>query len=52
MIFGYYVTEIILDGNHAKAMLSIPGNITQIVIGLVIGVPIAKILRKYIKSNI
>ena len=52
MIFGYYVTEMILYGNHAKAMLSIPGNITQIVIGLVIGVPIAKILRKYIKSNI
>ena len=41
-----------LAGNHAKAMLSIPGNITQIVIGLVIGVPIAKILTKYIKSNI
>ena len=52
MIFGYYVTEMILYGNHAKAMLSIPGNITQIVIGLVIGVPIAKILTKYIKSNI
>ena len=52
MIFGYYVTEMMLYGNHAKAMLSIPGNITQIVIGLVIGVPIAKILRKYIKSNI
>lgn len=49
MIFGYYVTEMILYGNHAKAILSIPGNITQIVIGLIIGVPIAKVLRKYIK---
>ena len=49
MIFGYYVTEIILYGNHAKALLSIPGNITQILIGIVIGVPVAKILKKYIK---
>lgn len=51
MIFGYYVTEMILYGNHVKAMLSIPGNITQIVIGLIIGLPISKVLRKYIKVN-
>ncbi len=49
MIFGYYVTEMILYGNHAKAILSIPSNITQIIIGLVIGVPVAKVLRKYIQ---
>lgn len=50
MIFGYYITEMILYGNHAKAILSIPGNITQIVIGLIIGVPVAMILKKYIKK--
>lgn len=49
MIFGYYITEIILYGSHAKAILSIPGNITQIIIGLIIGVPVAKVVRKYIK---
>lgn len=49
MIFGYYITEVILYGNHIKAIASIPGNITQIVIGLVIGVPAAKVLKRYIK---
>lgn len=49
MIFGYYLTEMILYGNHIKALASIPGNITQIVIGLIIGVPVAKVLKKHIK---
>ncbi|CEP80816.1 ECF transporter S component [Paraclostridium sordellii] len=49
MIFGYFVTEMILYGNQIQALASIPGNITQIIIGIVIGVPIAKILKKYIK---
>lgn len=49
MIFGYFVTEMILYGNYIQAMSSIPGNITQIVIGIIIGVPIAKILKKHIK---
>ncbi len=49
MIFGYYITEIILYGNYIKAITSIPGNITQIVIGLVIGVPIARVLKIHIK---
>lgn len=51
MIFGYYVTEMILYGSHAKALLSIPGNVTQIVIGLIIGVPVAKVLGRYIKDR-
>lgn len=49
MIFGYYITEIILYGNYIKAITSIPGNITQIVIGLVIGVPVARVLKIHIK---
>ena len=49
MIFGYYVTEVILYGNYITPLGSIPGNITQIVVGLVIGVPIAKVLKKHIK---
>ncbi|WP_373601054.1 ECF transporter S component [Paraclostridium bifermentans] len=49
MIFGYYITEVILYGNYIQALASIPGNITQIVIGTLIGVPVAKILKKHIK---
>lgn len=49
MIIGYYITEVILYGNWISPVMSIPGNITQIVVGLVIGVPIAKVLRNYIK---
>jgi uncharacterized membrane protein len=49
MIFGYYVTEVILYGNYITPLGSIPGNITQIVVGIVIGVPIAKVLKKHIK---
>ena len=51
MLFGYYVTEMILYGNHIKAIASIPGNITQIIIGVIIGVPVAKLLKKYIKAE-
>jgi len=49
MIFGYYITEVILYGNYITPLGSIPGNITQIVVGLIIGVPIAKVLKKHIK---
>lgn len=49
MIVGYYITEIILYGSHIKAIASIPGNITQIVIGMIIGIPVAKILKKHIR---
>ncbi|HBI93149.1 MAG TPA: ECF transporter S component [Terrisporobacter glycolicus] len=49
MIFGYYVTEIILYGNYVQPLASVPGNITQIVVGLIIGVPVAKVVKKYIR---
>lgn len=49
MIAGYYITEIILYGNWVSPMASIPGNITQIVVGAVIGLPVAKILKRYSK---
>jgi uncharacterized membrane protein len=35
MIVGYYFTEVILYGNWIAPFTSIPGNITQITIGLV-----------------
>ena len=49
MIAGYYATEGILYGNWVSPAASIPGNVTQIVLGLILGLPIAKILKRYIK---
>jgi uncharacterized membrane protein len=49
MIAGYYITEGILYGNWVSPVASIPGNVTQIVLGLILGLPIAKILKKYMR---
>lgn len=49
MIGGYYLTEVILYGNWFSPVASIPGDITQIVMALIIGIPMAKILKKYVK---
>lgn len=49
MIAGYYISEVIIYGNWLTPVTSIPGNITQIVVGSVIGLPIAKILKRYMK---
>jgi uncharacterized membrane protein len=49
MIGGYYLTEVILYGNWFSPIASIPGDITQIVMALIIGIPMAKVLKKYVK---
>lgn len=49
MIGGYYITEVILYGNWLSPVASIPGDITQIVMALIIGIPMSKILKKYVK---
>lgn len=49
MIAGYYIAEIILYGNFLAPVASIPGNITQLVVGLIIGLPLSTILKKYTK---
>lgn len=49
MIVGYYISEVILYGNWYAPTASIPGNITQLVIGTVIGLPFARILKRYSK---
>lgn len=49
MIVGYYLTEVILYGNWIAPIASIPGDITQIVMALLIGIPMAKILKRYVK---
>ncbi|UCH31798.1 MAG: ECF transporter S component [Candidatus Bathyarchaeota archaeon] len=44
MVVGYFIIEVYLWG-IGEALLEIPGNIGQIVIGGFIGIPIAVILR-------
>jgi uncharacterized membrane protein len=46
MVAGYYFTEVILYGNWISPVTSIPGNIIQIVVGSVIGIPVALVLKK------
>lgn len=46
MVAGYYLTEVILYGNWISPVTSIPGNIIQIVVGSVIGIPVALVLKK------
>ncbi len=46
MLGGYYITEVILYGSWAAPMTSIPGNITQIAIGGILGLPVAYTLKK------
>ena len=45
MLVGYYIAEVILYGNWASPVASIPGNITQLVVGLIISVPLTKALK-------
>lgn len=46
MMVGYYFTEVILYGNWITPFTSIPGNVTQIVIGALIGLPLVVALKK------
>ena len=45
MIAGYYLTEVILYGNWISPVTSIPGNVAQLVIGLV-GLAIVPVLKR------
>ena len=46
MLGGYYLTEVMLYGNWYSPLTSMPGNIIQIVVGALIGLPIAAALKK------
>jgi uncharacterized membrane protein len=46
MMTGYYFTEVILYGNWIAPFTSVPGNITQVVIGALIGLPLVIALKK------
>ena len=51
-IIGYYIAEIILYQNWATPLMSIPGNIIQVVVAGVIIVPTAVALRKTLTRQI
>lgn len=46
MIAGYYIAEVILYRNWYSPITSIPGNIIQIVIGAVLGLPMASAMKR------
>ncbi|MCH4886481.1 ECF transporter S component [Acidaminobacter sp. JC074] len=46
MLVGYYFTEVLLYGNWVAPFTSIPGNITQIVFGALVGLPLVIALKK------
>lgn len=46
MLFGYYMTEVILYGNWVQPFYSILGNVVQIVIGAVIALPLSAALQR------
>ncbi len=56
MMAGYYVTEVVLYGNYIVPLNSIPGNISQIVIGVAGAIPLTYTLKQamafYLKNNI
>ncbi len=45
MISGYFITEVYLYGTPA-ALTEVPGNVSQIVVGGIVAIPIALVLRK------
>lgn len=46
MIIGYYFAEVIIYGNWYTPLTAIPGDITQIVIGIILGMPLITALKK------
>lgn len=48
MIGGYYISEIIIYGNALSPLLSIPGNIGQLIIGAALSLPLTPALKKAI----
>lgn len=51
MVFGYYVTEVILYHNLITPLQSVWGNVMQSVVGTIIGVPFSFTLKAALKSG-
>ena len=46
MLIGYYITEVILYGNFISPVTSIPGNVIQLVVGALVGIPASAALKR------
>jgi uncharacterized membrane protein len=46
MIAGYYLTEVLLYGSWVSPAASIPGNLVQLGVGAVIGLPLSAVIQK------
>ncbi|SDK13658.1 ECF transporter S component [Natronincola ferrireducens] len=46
MIVGYYIAEVIIYGNWFTPLTAIPGDITQIILGIILGMPLVAALKK------
>ncbi len=53
MVVGYFIVEyLILQWGLVLALTEIPANVAQIVIGGIIGIPIAYLLRRRLPKNL
>jgi len=51
MVLGYFVAEAYVMGlGPLSAAVEIPGNIFQVVLGGVVGIPLSRVLRKHLPS--
>lgn len=46
MISGYYISEVIIYGNWFTPLTAVPGDITQVIIGIILGIPLITALKK------
>jgi uncharacterized membrane protein len=45
MVLGYFIAEALVLGYGAAAFVEIPGNIFQVVVGCVVSIPVARMVR-------
>lgn len=51
MIAVYYVGEGFLYGNWIAPLASIPGDLTQNILGMIVAIPVCLVLKKYLSLS-
>ncbi|MEE1196984.1 MAG: ECF transporter S component [Lachnospiraceae bacterium] len=49
-IVGYYIAEGIIYGNWIAPVTSIPGNLVQVTVAMIIVLPVAEVLRRAVRT--
>ncbi len=49
MVLGYFIVETVLYGMGA-ALVELPGNLFQMVVGGVVGIPVSRVVKKWMKA--